>query len=63
MNREVARIEIDDKGVDPTWLELTLEDIWDQVKAVRKTRGPRERTYFLSFGATTVEIKFRRTSP
>ena len=53
----------DDKGVDETWLELVVQDLWDTVKRVRRRRGRREERYTLTFDATVVEITVRRVQP
>jgi uncharacterized protein YceH (UPF0502 family) len=53
----------DDRRVDETWLELTLQDLWDVVKRVRRRSGRREERYTLQFDATVVEITVRRLQP
>ena len=58
-----VRVSIEDRQVDETFLELTLEDLWDLVKRVRRRSGKREERYTLTFGATMVEITVRRVSP
>lgn len=57
-----VRVAIEDKQADETWLELTLEELWDSVKRVRRRSGRREETHLLTFGATQVEITVRRVT-
>lgn len=53
----------DDKQTDETWLELTIQELWDSVKRVRRRRGRKSETHTLTFGATVVEVEVRRIRP
>lgn len=53
----------DDKQADETWLELTLQELWDSVKRVRRKSGRRQEVHTLTFGATVVEITIKRVQP
>lgn len=60
----MARIALEsDPQAEETWLELTIQELWDSVKRVRKRRGPRQETHQLTFGTAAVEIVVRRLVP
>lgn len=53
----------DDKQADETWLELTVQEVWDSVKRVRRKSGRRQEVHTLTFGATVIEITVKRVQP
>lgn len=55
-----VHVAITDPGVDETWLQLTVEDIWDMVKRARRRKSLMPETLVLWFGTTAVEVNVMR---